>query len=1179
MSLGFILGTAAKDHDAVLLEEIKKIQATDKQAKIYYLVPNHIKFATEVSVLDNLRQAESGRELFAATELQVLSFSRLAWYFMKNEPLYQIPRLSAAGTNMLVHKILREKNDELTIFRSEQTRPGFISQLANQLVELSLGLVTSEDLTNSLEKLSQTNDRDLLAKLTDLSVVYREFEKMTAGKYLGNANLLENLAKYLAKTDLSHSYFILAGFSQFNAGEYQVIETLLTQAKQVTVSLILDHPVASNGELNTFFYRSSNVYLRLLELAKKHHQKVWLDRYAKQTRVSDDLVELEKYWIASNQLKQLPAPVQLAGDIKVICADDRLEEVRYLATKIRQMVLLEGYRYQDFLILTRHLEAYKNIIGPTFNQFEIPFFTDLQKKMADHPLVELITALFLVEQRNYRYEDIMRLLKTELLIPKENREFWSLEKFREALDLAENQVLKFGYRKKGWLAKDWTYYRFGTSDFGVRTENEDQITVKINSIRQYVKQILPPFYQKMQQAKTGQEAASVLLNFLLENGVLARLDLWRKQALDAGEVDASTREEQVWGVFCELLDEYVEILGETPFVADDFLALLQAGFEGANYSQVPTTLDQVVVSETGMVQPTDKKVVMLLGSTDLVMPDATLSADLLSDRDKAMLTPTLREGSYLSEDTEHVLANEPFLNYLAFMAPTEKLYLSYPLGGNDDAQFKCSPYVERIQQHFALPVYRAQKNDGTKPALDYIGSKRTTLSELIKVERQARNEQEDLPTEWQFIFQKFAHDPEIKELFERLNQSLDYKNIPEQLSAKSVAGLYGKKLSTSISRLEDFYANPYEYFLRYGLGLKEREIFEMNAADTGEYFHTLMDTFFKLLLREGRDLKQLTSKEFDDYFQQTIALTSGLPQFEILDSSNRMRFLARQLNGAAKQVGRAIKKQRQFSPVKTIKTEALFGQVGKDEGFSPLEFVTPKKRLVTVRGKIDRIDELVVKNKHYLNLVDYKSGAKSFDYAKAYFGLALQLLTYLDALLHNKDKLVPNATAAEIEAAGAMYMHLYNPTLKQKDIYKNDYESELLKKNRYSGLLLNKNDVLENLDEQVEEKSGPSLIYPFRKNKSGEYKGTQQLVSAEQLSDLVLHNEELIKQATDMIFDGRIDLTPALFKDGSALDYTPYEAIMQFDAMLPENNYYRLPTENVKDILALLAKEREERNG
>ena len=50
---------------------------------------------------------------------------------------------------------------------------------------------------------------------------------------------------------------------------------------------------------------------------------------------------------------------------------------------------------------------------------------------------------------------------------------------------------------------------------------------------------------------------------------------------------------------------------------------------------------------------------------------------------------------------------------------------------------------------------------------------------------------------------------------------------------------------------------------------------------------------------------------------------------------------------------------------------------------------------------------------------------------------------------------------------------------------------------------------------------------------------------------------------------------PALFKDGSALQYTPYEAIMQFDPMLPENNYYRLPTEKPADILKLLQAEEE----
>ena len=97
------------------------------------------------------------------------------------------------------------------------------------------------------------------------------------------------------------------------------------------------------------------------------------------------------------------------------------------------------------------------------------------------------------------------------------------------------------------------------------------------------------------------------MNFLVAAGVVEQLDAWRKQALKVGAVDASTREEQVWGTFCDLLDEYVEILGEQPFEPQDFLDLLQAGFEGATYSQVPTTLDQVVISESGMVQPNDKK--------------------------------------------------------------------------------------------------------------------------------------------------------------------------------------------------------------------------------------------------------------------------------------------------------------------------------------------------------------------------------------------------------------------------------------------------------------------------------------------------------------------------------------------------------------------------------------------
>ena len=38
-----------------------------------------------------------------------------------------------------------------------------------------------------------------------------------------------------------------------------------------------------------------------------------------------------------------------------------------------------------------------------------------------------------------------------------------------------------------------------------------------------------------------------------------------------------------------------------------------------------------------------KKIVMLLGATDLVMPDVAVSEGLFSDHDKEMLQPTLSE--------------------------------------------------------------------------------------------------------------------------------------------------------------------------------------------------------------------------------------------------------------------------------------------------------------------------------------------------------------------------------------------------------------------------------------------------------------------------------------------------------------------------------------------------------
>lgn len=574
MSLGFVLGDATKNHRQVLLEQITNWQAEDPQAKIYYIVPNHNKFSAEVKVLDYLKSQQANQDLFATSNVQTFSFTRLAWYFMKDTATYQVNRITNAGLNMIVYRSLQEHSDELTIFKGEQTQPGFIAQLVSQLIELQQSCITYDDIERMKENLSQQDTADsaeLEAKLHDIAIIYRDFMQMTDSKYLKPADILPSLTQYLQNEDLSNSYFIIEGFSQFTAQEQAIISVLLQRAKEVRIDLILNRGVTDIEDLSdkqSLFYRSERTYYLLYQQAKKAQVKILNDVYPQELRVeTPELQSLAKYWKESTDLK--PINVEKIGDnhnLQVIKADTRMTEIKEIATRIKQMVALKGYRYADFLLLTPDLNKYRNIIEPIFNDYKVPIFVDLAKKMIDHPLVELLTALFNVKARHYRYVDMMRLLKTELLIPKTEYGYLGIKQFRQDLDLTENLILKFGLEGSQWLRKDdWVYYRFGSSDFGTQTDVQEKITKQVNVIRHYIKEILPPFFKQLDEAENGKEAAQILMNFLITNGVPEQLINWRNQALEQGDMVMADRPEQVWNLFCALMDEYVDTLGDLSF--------------------------------------------------------------------------------------------------------------------------------------------------------------------------------------------------------------------------------------------------------------------------------------------------------------------------------------------------------------------------------------------------------------------------------------------------------------------------------------------------------------------------------------------------------------------------------------------------------------------------------------
>lgn len=1201
----FILGKASADHQQALISQLAQKRQYQPTDKFFYLVPNHIKFAAEVKVLRGLRSFEKISGLFAEQTVQVFSFTRLAWYFLKDTPVYQIPRLSSAGINMLVATILQDHQADLTIFRGEHAQIGFITQLSQQLTELQQNGLSAADLTELAQNVNFS--ASLQAKMHDLAVIYQYFIQQTQQQFLGSEGLLPILQEQLAKEDLTHSHFYITGFSQFNQQELALVKALCSQAAEVVISLVTDVAGIAGRSLpakqlaalpldfpspNDLFYRSERLYFHLANYLHSKHIKFEVEDLTQTTwqRVTDPLLcQLETAWIRQSRLEPVkPATAPTSDHLQLVAATDRQAEIREVAGQIKHYVQQENLHYRDFVVMTRHLDLYRNIIEPIFRQYQIPCFVDLQHEMSSHPLVELLSALFDVHDNFYRYDDLMRLLKTELLLPQTSTgQAMDLSEFRQCLDLTENLLLQTGMTGKNWLQqKDWTFYRFDANDQQrVITTREEKQTQQVNLIRHFIKETLPPFFKKFEQAKTGKAAAQLLCQFLLNNGVGRQLLVWRDQALAAGDLTAASRPEETWNTFVHLLDEYVLVLGERPFDPASFKELLLSGFAGAQYSQVPSTLDQVTITETGMAQLNQSQTVFVIGATSAVMPDHVVRPNLLSDSDRLQLGDSLPEDQLdLAETSDVQLAGENYLAYLAFLAPSTRLVLSFPEQGTDGEELAISPYVKQIKQLFSLKAQHV----GQEPEADitltefqrhFSGAKRPVVTQLLNL---ARKNGRQLPAAFVSLAAWLKRDVQVGDLANRVFASLNYRNQPEKLQPDLVEKLYGKTINTSISKLEEFYANQYAYFLKYGLKLKERDVFALSPANTGEFFHAVLDQLHRRLMAEQRDLTQISATELTAYLNEIIPQQLARPQFQILHSSARMDYLSRQLAATIQQVSWTIHQQLQHSQARPYKTEVLFGQVGSREGLRPLEFVLPQNHQVKVRGKIDRIDLLENSDQTYLGIVDYKSSLHKFNYRDAYYGMSLQMLTYLSALIKNFDLLVPGRQA---KPAGAVYLHLQNPKLELKVVNQNSFEKAWLQKNKYDGLLLADPQLLELLDgDLTADQSGVSLVYPFRRKKAGDYSSTgrtdPQLITPEQLDLLLWQNEQLIKKAAATIFAGDLAIDPALWPDQrSALQYSPFKAIMQFDAMLPENNYHRLPLMSAKEVLAAIQIERSQSNG
>lgn len=235
--------------------------------------------------------------------------------------------------------------------------------------------------------------------------------------------------------------------------------------------------------------------------------------------------------------------------------------------------------------------------------------------------------------------------------------------------------------------------------------------------------------------------------------------------------------------------------------------------------------------------------------------------------------------------------------------------------------------------------------------------------------------------------------------------------------------LFGPVLQTSVSRLEQFAACPFRFFVHSGLRAEERKTYELDFREQGSFQHDVLQRFHEELQAANRRWRDVTPAEARERIGRIGAELMTHYRDGLLHDSAHTRFTARLLTRALQDfiediVGWMHTRYR-FDPVAV---EVEFAEGGRLPAW---QLDLGHGRQLQLRGRIDRVDVCREPGttEAWCVVMDYKSSARKLDPLLVEHGVQLQLLSYLNVLRHSPQP-QPALGGARLIPAGAFYVSL-----------------------------------------------------------------------------------------------------------------------------------------------------------
>ncbi len=1019
----------------------------------------------------------------SALKVEVLSFTRLYDKISDTIGGKCGIILSDSDKIILMNRTLASLQTELKVWGKYTHSLSFSKTVLDTIGEFKVNAVTADEIRTAADK---TDRQTLKNKLLDLALIYENFDAQLLEKFIDPVDMLTKVYRDLEAVKYFQNKTVLFdSFKAFTGQQFKIIDRIFSQADDVYFAI--NNDTENPREFDVFSNLRKNI-LKIEAIAHKNRVAISEPVILNKSFYSDENFSQLERLMAGNKIN-----TDLSNSITVCKCETTFDEAEFVARNIRRLVREKGYRFKDFVIVARDTERYKTAIEYVCRKNGIACFFDKRVGLNTLPFSFAVDAA--ISALDFSSESILKFHKCG---------FSNLN--TDEISILENYTYLWNINGKSWL-DNWTMDPRG---FGIdeMTDAEYSRLAEINRLR--TKAIEPIISFKNAFKDNARQMASAIVNLLEAADAKSVLISLCERFEEIGSDISPDVLKQGYSRFMSVLDSLVNAFSEKSIAKTEFHEALTLALSIETVGAIPQFIDEVSFGSADRIQPARPKVAFIMGANQGIFPTNSTSGGILALNDRKKL---IELGIEISDNVITAAIDENYLVYSNVCCASDSVYISYATKNTKGEELLPSPFVTSICDCLN-PTKCVEPDYELCSALPE--TQEAVFSELCR----RFNDNEAVLT----LSNALNDKDHYQKILSAVNKDLN--NITPENAQK----LFGNRINLSATKIDTVNRCRFSYFCKYGLRTERLQAAEFNVLQRGNISHHVLERIISNYKEKIAELSDERLNELTDhYIEEYLSLVNGFDYIR----DEHFEFLISRISRSLKEVVRHIAadfRQSDFKPV------ACEFKIGFKDGIK-LEFPYDNG-IININGSIDRVD----KWGDYIRIVDYKTGTKSFKLPDVLYGLNMQMLIYLYALVRAQGNCDDNAAAI-----------LYMPA-------RRDVKAEGLTMN---GLLKANSELSYAMEKENKGEFVPPLIF----KKDGTISARSNSYIAENgFSDIFDYIEKLMKKTGNLIASGDISVSPIDGRESPACKYCDFKAICN----ITDDRIFEVPDFKNTEVLEIM---------